>query len=92
MGGTRYNARGIDHEGNVANFVELEQLVLKHFVHDPPLAFEDDPNATVLGTTNVYSHIQIRGSMPFFWQQQGLTSITMSQPAEVSVASMQKHF
>ena len=24
MGGTRYNARGIDDEGNVANFVECE--------------------------------------------------------------------
>lgn len=27
--GTRYNARGIDDNGNVANFVETEQIV-KH--------------------------------------------------------------
>ena len=67
MGGTRYNARGIDGDGNVANFVELEQLVFQHAVHDPPLPFEDNPNSTVLGTTKVYSHVQIRGSMPFFW-------------------------
>jgi hypothetical protein len=29
MGGTRYNARGIDEEGNVANCVESEQIVVK---------------------------------------------------------------
>lgn len=27
MGGTRYNARGIDHDGNVANFVETEVVL-----------------------------------------------------------------
>lgn len=26
-GGTRYNSRGIDHKGNVANFCETEQIV-----------------------------------------------------------------
>jgi hypothetical protein len=26
-GGTRYNARGIDDQGNVGNFVETEQMV-----------------------------------------------------------------
>ena len=26
-GGTRFNARGIDNAGNVANFVETEQLI-----------------------------------------------------------------
>lgn len=30
MGGTRHNARGIDEDGNAANFVETEQIVLKH--------------------------------------------------------------
>ena len=30
MGGTRYNARGIDEEGNCANTVEVEQLIFKH--------------------------------------------------------------
>ena len=27
MGGTRFNARGIDEDGNVANHAELEQIV-----------------------------------------------------------------
>lgn len=29
MGGTRYNARGIDDDGNTANFVESEQIAIK---------------------------------------------------------------
>ncbi len=29
MGGTRYNARGIDDEGNTANLVECEQICIK---------------------------------------------------------------
>ena len=28
MAGTRFNARGLDDEGNVANFVETEQIVI----------------------------------------------------------------
>jgi hypothetical protein len=29
MGGTRYNARGIDDDGNTANTVESEQIMIK---------------------------------------------------------------
>ena len=47
MGGTRYNSRGIDTNGYVANFVETEQV----------MNFHDE----------VYSHIQLRGSLPFYW-------------------------
>jgi len=52
--GTRYNARGVDDDGNVANFVESEQITYY----------------------NGYccSHCQIRGSVPSFWQQTGLTA------------------
>jgi len=52
--GTRYNARGLDDEGNVANFVESEQITYY----------------------NGYccSSLQIRGSVPSFWQQTGLTA------------------
>jgi hypothetical protein len=28
--GTRYLRRGIDHEGNVANYVTVEQIVYRH--------------------------------------------------------------
>lgn len=51
--GTRFNTRGLDDQGNAVNYVETEQLLL---------AVEDDH-------LNIYSHIQIRGSIPLIWQQ-----------------------
>jgi len=45
--GTRFTRRGSDLEGNVANFVETEQII---FVNN-----------------EVYSHVQIRGSIPLIW-------------------------
>ena len=47
--GTRYNMRGVDDEGNVANFCENEQIV------STPL--------------HQYSYLQIRGSIPVYWNQ-----------------------
>ena len=47
--GTRYNARGIDDLGNVANTCETEQIML---VYEKFLI----------------SHVQIRGSVPVFWE------------------------
>lgn len=47
--GTRYNTRGVDDDGNVANFVETEQIVN---IGKYTLAF-----------------VQIRGSVPVFWEQ-----------------------
>lgn len=50
--GTRFLSRGLDDEGNVANFVETEfALFQKKFL---------------------FSLIQIRGSVPIFWEQQGI--------------------
>lgn len=39
MGGSRFNARGIDDEGNAANHTELEQIIYHHQTHDPPIAY-----------------------------------------------------
>lgn len=51
--GTRFNSRGINDDGNVANFVETEQIAtLNHEGHDYTLAF-----------------LQLRGSVPAFWEQ-----------------------
>lgn len=47
--GTRLFTRGVDSEGNVANFVETEQII----------EFEGYQS----------SFVQIRGSIPLFWQQ-----------------------
>ncbi|KAJ7639012.1 inositol polyphosphate phosphatase [Roridomyces roridus] len=68
--GTRFNARGVDDDGNTANFVETETI------------FTADQHCV--------SYAQIRGSVPVFWEQQGLqtfgqriqiTRPTSSQPA-----------
>jgi hypothetical protein len=55
MGGTRYNARGIDEDGNAGNAVETEQIVLKHV--------KKDTYVRLL----TYSFSQVRGSLPFYW-------------------------
>jgi phosphatidylinositol 3,5-bisphosphate 5-phosphatase len=52
--GTRYMKRGINEHGNVANFVEVEQIV---FVNSDQ--FDVKPQIT--------SFVQIRGSIPLFW-------------------------
>ena len=72
--GTRYNVRGIDDEGNVANFVETEQIF--YF--------------------NNYccSHLQIRGSVPIFWQQTGniTANAKISRSAGMTTTAFGKHF
>ncbi|KAF9452987.1 phosphatidylinositol phosphate phosphatase [Macrolepiota fuliginosa MF-IS2] len=50
--GTRFNTRGVDDDGNCANFVETETV------------FSTDQHCV--------SYVQIRGSVPLFWEQQGL--------------------
>ncbi|XP_037835033.1 synaptojanin-1 isoform X3 [Kryptolebias marmoratus] len=50
--GTRFNVRGTNDDGQVANFVETEQVI---FLED-----------------KVSSFIQIRGSIPLFWEQPGI--------------------
>ncbi|CEL51652.1 Phosphatidylinositide phosphatase SAC2 OS=Danio rerio GN=inpp5f PE=3 SV=1 [Rhizoctonia solani AG-1 IB] len=55
--GLRYQRRGIDDDAHVANFVETEGLV----------------RSTRMGSDNVFSYMQIRGSIPLFWSQPGLS-------------------
>ncbi|CAA7259620.1 unnamed protein product [Cyclocybe aegerita] len=50
--GTRFNTRGVDDDGNTANFVETETI------------FTTDQHCV--------SYVQVRGSVPLFWEQQGL--------------------
>jgi hypothetical protein len=70
--GTRYNCRGVDEEGNVANFVETEQL----FVYGGKM----------------YSYVQIRGSVPVYWEQTGITAqLSLTQPQELSSVAFKHH-
>lgn len=52
--GLRYQRRGIDDQGHVANFVETEMIL----------------RAEVEGKVSTFSYVQIRGSIPLKWSQQ----------------------
>ncbi|KAH8118625.1 inositol polyphosphate phosphatase [Phellopilus nigrolimitatus] len=73
--GTRFNTRGIDDDGNCANFVETETI------------FNTDENC--------FSYVQVRGSVPLFWEQQGLQTfgqrIQITRP-HASQPAFEKHF
>lgn len=74
--GTRFNTRGVDDNGNVANFVETETLVYIR--------------------SNVLSFVQVRGSVPVFWEQQGLQvmnhKIQISRGAGATQPAVDRHF
>ncbi|NXD07719.1 SYNJ1 protein, partial [Nothocercus nigrocapillus] len=74
--GTRFNVRGTNDDGHVANFVETEQVI-----------FLDD---------SVSSFIQIRGSVPLFWEQPGLQvgshRVRMSRGFEANAPAFDRHF
>lgn len=72
-GGTRLNARGIDDEGYVGNYVETESF----FIHNDIL----------------YTFVQIRGSIPLFWQQKGLKGeVVFKRDPSTSVKAVKHHF
>lgn len=73
--GTRFNTRGIDDDGNTANFVETETI------------FSTDQHCV--------SYVQVRGSVPLFWEQQGLQTfghrIQITRP-HASQPAFERHF
>lgn len=76
--GTRFNSRGIDDHGNVANFVETEIVLWV-----PP--------------DRIYSYIQIRGSVPIFWEQApgflpGQQRIEVTRSMDAAQHAFSKHF
>eukprot|EP00922_Rhytidocystis_sp_ex-Travisia-forbesii_P039242 GHVS01058395.1.p1 GENE.GHVS01058395.1~~GHVS01058395.1.p1 ORF type:complete len:1152 (-),score=117.00 GHVS01058395.1:1462-4917(-) len=73
-GGTRYNNRGIDDNGFVANFAESEQLVRLN------------------AKQGWCSLMQIRGSVPVFWEQTGLTAQTsVTRSSAMTCSAFRKH-
>lgn len=57
--GTRYFRRGIDEDGNVANFNETEQII---FVDNIGSEEEQKP-------PHILSYVQTRGSVPLYWAE-----------------------
>lgn len=70
--GTRYNSRGIDDNGSVANHVETEQLL---YLSDLKFSF-----------------VQLRGSVPLFWEQTGVTAqVAINRSTEMNYHAFNKH-
>jgi hypothetical protein len=81
--GTRFNARGIDDDGNVANFVETETVIW-------------NPGSSSNVESTGFSYCQIRGSIPIFWEQQtGLLpnqqKIQITRSPEATHPAFEKH-
>ncbi|TID31090.1 hypothetical protein CANINC_000334 [Pichia inconspicua] len=75
--GTRFNVRGVDDDGNVANFVETE------------IIFNN------LSKGQIYSFVQIRGSIPVFWEQDtALISpkVQITRSSQATQPTFEKHF
>lgn len=81
--GTRYNKRGLNSDGFVANYVETEQIVvnLTLFSSNKPL---------------ISSFVQVRGSVPLYWYQNSGYSfkpeINIRKDADDQYISSNKHF
>ncbi|KAJ3224771.1 hypothetical protein HDU81_008352 [Chytriomyces hyalinus] len=78
--GLRYERRGVDAQGRVANFVETEMIVF----------------AKVEDRTHIGSFLQIRGSIPLYWQQIASTKTLNPTPIleksdEENLAAMELH-
>ena len=81
--GTRFNARGIDDDGNVANFVETETVVW-------------NPGYGESARPVTFSYCQIRGSVPLFWEQQtgilpNQQKIQITRSPEATQPAFDKH-
>ncbi|KAI0054006.1 hypothetical protein FA95DRAFT_1551790 [Auriscalpium vulgare] len=79
--GLRYQRRGVDDDAHVANFVETETIV----------------RINREGLTNVFSYVQIRGSIPLFWSQAGYglkppPLLATNQTHEQHLDVLRRHF
>uniref|UniRef100_V5EYS3 SAC domain-containing protein n=2 Tax=Kalmanozyma brasiliensis (strain GHG001) TaxID=1365824 RepID=V5EYS3_KALBG len=86
--GLRYQRRGINESGQVANFVETEQIL--YVLRGPPSSASA---ADLIG--DVLSFVQIRGSIPLYWSQSpfSLKPPPVLERTEVeNTAACRKHF
>lgn len=74
--GARFRTRGVDDDGNVANFVETETILAMDQV--------------------IMSFLQIRGSVPLFWEQVGNQTfgqkLQITRPQAASQPAFDRHF
>ncbi len=89
--GTRFNSRGIDDDGNVANFVESETIYWSPTVVGQSSPSDEKPAGIC------FSYAQTRGSVPIFWEQApglipGQQKISITRSAEGTQPAFDKHF
>ncbi|KAK0451086.1 SacI homology domain-containing protein [Armillaria borealis] len=79
--GLRYQRRGVDDDAHVANFVETETIM--RVVRE--------------GKANIFSYVQIRGSIPLYWTQTGYglkppPVLAADRTHEQNLDAMKRHF
>ena len=86
--GTRFNSRGVDDAGNVANFVETETVLYS------PASIKGGGDGG--GGDICFSYTQIRGSIPIFWESStslipGQQKIQITRSPEATQPAFDKH-
>ncbi|KAH7926636.1 hypothetical protein BV22DRAFT_1062448 [Leucogyrophana mollusca] len=79
--GLRYQRRGVDDEARVANFVETETIMRVQRNNIP----------------NIFSYMQIRGSIPLFWTQSGYSmkpppTLSPERTVDQNMDALKRHF
>ncbi|KAJ9477887.1 putative Phosphatidylinositol-3-phosphatase SAC1 (putative) [Pseudozyma hubeiensis] len=87
--GLRYQRRGINESGQVANFVETEQIL--SVLRNRSTAV----TSTTETVTDVLSFVQIRGSIPLYWSQSPFSlkpPPVLERTEAETTAACRKHF
>jgi hypothetical protein len=100
--GTRYFSRGIDENGNVANYNETEQIIVLNDTTGGMAGFEGGrglENGKVSGQRGadlqVLSYVQTRGSVPVFWAELNNLQYTprlIVRSVDSALNAARKHF
>jgi hypothetical protein len=91
--GLRYQRRGIDSDGHVANFVETEQVFW--FPSAPADTIASDISNQQRRPGQLISFVQLRGSIPLFWSQNAQSRKPVPQLEKdegENLSAMRRHF
>ena len=99
--GSRFLTRGIDDSGNVANSVESETILIENEERDFNFSFRRTAttvcrNLILKSFKTISSHLQLRGSVPSFWEQPGINfgqhKCDIIRKTEGSISAARRHF
>jgi len=85
--GRRFITRGLDRDGNAANFVETEHM----YILEKPSKKSDD----LMSKVHIATHVQIRGSIPLQWSMKPnlkwAPPVVIHPDFDVSIEAARKH-